>query len=687
MKRLSIMFMAALVVLAMSCKKNGNDDLEQGPGFRASLEKQSDNGKTHLENGTDVKWDANDAILVVNAVGNPKQFTTDGVITEGYADFQSDATESFYKSPYKAYYPSSLYDATTGMVTLPPTQTYMAGSFAPTMNPMAAKAMDNTLEFKNICGMLALQLKGDNITVSSIRITSKGGENLWGSGELTMEGTDNSMEPTLGTLSGGSNVLSLNCNNAVTLNTATASTFYFVLPHNSLSGGFDVFLTDSNGKVWKRSASTNTEIHRNKIRMMPEQSVVVDDPIVPDMALTIGCVDCIYTVGGTATFQPEQGSQHCEFGLVFSDVNTVPTIDDTRIPAHYLTDPTISGSNPFTVELGALTTGVTYYVRAYGICDDVVYSDEVETVVGGDGPQPLPSDWINGKNPHRFKVNASGQVVYFSQANLQYRAQGGIGGNATQTAESGQSVGETWRFAEHQFDIVGYSNSYMAWNYDGWIDLFGWATSGYNHGATCYQLWSTSQANGDYCAYGNSSRDLYYQTPAIADWGYNTIYVGTTPTSGWRSLTAAEWTYVAYTRTIKVGTLTKNAYGEGRVGCTPGYMLLPDDWNWNKPGLVGLEAKWKKYGKSAYANEYSYPEWAKMEAWGAVFLPAAGYRNGTDSHTVNNGGDYSSSNPSGGDNAREFHFAEDEIEQSGTGKRMHGHSIRLVSDTPPTPTR
>ena len=39
-------------------------------------------------------------------------------------------------------------------------------------------------------------------------------------------------------------------------------------------------------------------------------------------------------------------------------------------------------------------------------------------------------------------------------------------------------------------------------SYNGWIDLFGFGTSGYNHGAVCYQPWSTSTTNRDYYAYG-----------------------------------------------------------------------------------------------------------------------------------------------------------------------------------------
>lgn len=67
-----------------------------------------------------------------------------------------------------------------------------------------------------------------------------------------------------------------------------------------------------------------------------------------------------------------------------------------------------------------------------------------------------------------FSVSAT-KKVYFSKGNLQY-----------------QASTNTWRFATNQWDRIGSGNSSISSSYSGWIDLFGWGTSGYNHGATCY---------------------------------------------------------------------------------------------------------------------------------------------------------------------------------------------------------
>ena len=105
-------------------------------------------------------------------------------------------------------------------------------------------------------------------------------------------------------------------------------------------------------------------------------------------------------------------------------------------------------------------------------------------------------------------INSSGGKVYFSKGNLQYKAST-----------------NTWQFAANQYDYIGNANSNISSSYSGWIDLFGWGTSGYNHGANCYQPWSTSQTDSDYYAYGQYTYDLYDQT-GKADWGYNAISNG-----------------------------------------------------------------------------------------------------------------------------------------------------------------
>ncbi|MBQ8957576.1 MAG: hypothetical protein IJ057_03585 [Bacteroidales bacterium] len=175
---------------------------------------------------------------------------------------------------------------------------------------------------------------------------------------------------------------------------------------------------------------------------------------------------------------------------------------------------TTATSEPFTCTLGGLLPETQYHVRAYALYESEYHYGEDHSFTtlagngGGDEPEPEPDpETPEGLTQGLFSVSATLQVR-FSQGNLQYQASTG-----------------TWRFAESQLDYIGEGNANISESYDGWIDLFGWGTSGYNHGANAYQPWSTSEHYSDYFAYGNGRNNLYDQT-GQADWGYNAISNG-----------------------------------------------------------------------------------------------------------------------------------------------------------------
>lgn len=222
----------------------------------------------------------------------------------------------------------------------------------------------------------------------------------------------------------------------------------------------------------------------------------------------------------------------------------------------------------------------------------------------------LPPD-IRGK----FTINGSGNQVYFSKGNLQY-----------------QASTNTWRFAEHQWDYVGYENANVSSTYDGWIDLFGWGTSGYDHGAVCYQPWSTSETNSDYKAYGQVPYNLNDST-GKADWGYNTISNGgNIENYGWRTLTNDEWVYVFNTRTASTVNGVDNArYAKAKVANVKGILLFPDSYT--HPEAVAqqpVSINQPNNNTGWDENNYSADDFALMQNKGAVFLPAAGYRMGSE---------------------------------------------------------
>ena len=667
--------MVALLMLAASCKKDKKDEIENaGSGFRATVESHAGDSKTHLD-GLAVKWDSGDAILVKSSTcTTPRGFTTQESGDNVNFDANTTLPDDFYAPPYTGYYPAAAFSG--DQLTLPATQTYVtsAATFANGANPMAATSSETLLPFKNICGVLKLQLHSETAcNVNTITITSNTGEQLWGTGTVGFD-TDN--KPTLSALSNGGSRLTLSCGGmALSTNASSPSIFFFVVPAHTLGTKFTVMVTFTNGEVWTKEANaTQNLIARSQITVLPSQPVTPRTPVRPStVTVTAGCSsEFIYNVGGSVTL-PE-GEHTCEFGLVYSETNVQPTVADSKIVAGTAT---FSGTQSFTADLTGLTVGTTYHVRAYAMIEGVAYSTEVKDIVGGNVPQAMT--WTDGKSPKPFSVSAT-KKVYFSQGNLQYNAAGSFA-----TAASGENVGGTWRFAEHQFDFIGTPNENAAQTYTGWIDLFGWGTSGNNHGATCYQPWSTTQNNDNYLAYGISGNHLY-SSNGKADWGKaNTIYAGTTPTTGWRTLiggSGGEWDYLINSR-----NKAANLYGKGKVGsCTPGLIILPDDWSWSGdveefgPNVADENRKWKP-GNTKWANVYSYSEWAKMEAAGAVFLPAAGERNDTSVSSVGSYGYYWSSLFSDTGGAYRLRFCNDEVYPAAyNDHRCYGFSVRLVSD-------
>ena len=256
-----------------------------------------------------------------------------------------------------------------------------------------------------------------------------------------------------------------------------------------------------------------------------------------------------------------------------------------------------------------------------------------------------------------FSVSDTKQV-YFSQGNLQY-----------------QAYINTWRFAENQWDYVGESNANISQTYNGWIDLFGWGTSGYNHGANCYQPWSTSDEYYDYFAYGWYRYDLCDQT-GQADWGYNLISNGGNTENQWRTLTNDEWDFVFNNR----NTISGIRFAKAIVNGVNGTILLPDNWDSIIFGMNNVNNS----NASFDSNTISSSQWTTIEDEGGVFLPAAGFRGGvTNLYGLGHGGHYWSAihetDPYDRDYAYSFCFSNSTLEWD-IHYRTMGLSVRLVQD-------
>ena len=248
-----------------------------------------------------------------------------------------------------------------------------------------------------------------------------------------------------------------------------------------------------------------------------------------------------------------------------------------------------------------------------------------------------------------FSVSDDKQV-YFSQGNLQYQASTGM-----------------WRFAENQYDVIAAYNTLISSTYDGWIDLFGFGTSGWNSEANAYQPYSTSENNDDYYI-GGEAINNFSGSYANADWGeFNAISNGGNQAGLWRTLTSSEWEYLISSR-VQANSLI----GQGKVNNVKGLILLPDDWE--TPSSIKFTCNPGDYT----TNEYSLEDWMKMQSYGAIFLPTAGDRIGTTIYCVGKYGYYWSSTICG-EGVYGLLFSSSEASIKGF-YRYDGRSVRLVQD-------
>ena len=333
-----------------------------------------------------------------------------------------------------------------------------------------------------------------------------------------------------------------------------------------------------------------------------------------------------------------------------------------------------SGTGSFTSSLTGLTAGTTYYVRAYAINSvDTSYGNQITFTTTAAGP-------------YTFSVSA-GTRVLFSPGNLQWSAKNGGSTATTHTVAGGGTASGTWRFAPNQWDTIGARNRNISSSYSGWIDLFGWGTSGWDNGNYFYQPYNSSNStpspytSSNGYGYGPTNRTTYTYSLlgsyTRADWGvYNAIYnpkTSTTDAPGtWRTLTKDEWVYLLNTRSTTSGV----RYAKATVNGVPGLIIVPDNWSTSTYALNSTNTT-----NAAYTtNVISLATWTTLENAGCVFLPAAGLRNGTGVSQVGSEGSYWSARSNGTDLAYSVVFTGSGFYPSNGAGRCHGLSVRLVKD-------
>ena len=299
---------------------------------------------------------------------------------------------------------------------------------------------------------------------------------------------------------------------------------------------------------------------------------------------------------------------------------------------------------------------------------------------------------VQSPERHPFSINADGGKVIFSPGNLQYcpardewrfavRQFDRVGNGKSLYAPEGlQASGMNGNVTTVFYDSIDYStpdpstpskfkeikgvpcnNLLVSKSYDGWIDLFPWATSG--HGRKVkdslaiffhpYDLNRTDLGN-TYNTYGygpsfnaghgpgalSNHIDTASGTNRFFDWGYlNVIRQFNNCTHGengaihakdstmyrpgvWRTLTSEEWKYLLTTRTVggndSAFTYVRLQYTDNEADTVSGVLIYPDDFSFSEAS-VPIMPFGAKYG----VTKIDIATFAALQEVGVAFLPGS----------------------------------------------------------------
>ena len=270
-------FAAALCV---ACGNLYEDDKAHGEAESEdvvlSVGLETSDTRTYIDNECHIHWNYDDRLAVFYGNGQNIEFRFEGATGDTSGEIRPVTSLGSTIAPLGAIYALYPYSEnvaikTKGLLrfTLPSVQKYAEGSFGLGANAMVAvsESMQNrSLQFRNMCGSLKLQLWG-SAKVKSIRVKGNNSEILAGS---TSVAASYGVAPVLSVDSNGDRVVTLDCGDGVQLSGSkdAPTAFWVVLPPVTFTKGFTVEIEDVNGNVFTKSTDKCIDIERNTILPM-----------------------------------------------------------------------------------------------------------------------------------------------------------------------------------------------------------------------------------------------------------------------------------------------------------------------------------------------------------------------------------------------------------------------------------
>ena len=259
-----ISVMAALALTACQKEQNIDENKTDTPVIFSATTENSATKTSLSQNGEgyDVLWQEGDQITIVDAASNVGVYHTSSTTAKGSFSFVSGTAAT--TPGYKAWYPASIYNE--GTPTLPATQEYAADNIK--NSPMYAESSTETLSFKNICGIIRLNV---STTMSGKKVRS-----------ITLSAT----QPMSGAISNAANLannsyvaavsegagVTLDCGESGVAIGTEPTAFHFAVPANSYTG-LKITVLTTDGDFQTRTLKS-------------EQSIIVGRSSIADITIS-----------------------------------------------------------------------------------------------------------------------------------------------------------------------------------------------------------------------------------------------------------------------------------------------------------------------------------------------------------------------------------------------------------------
>lgn len=264
----------------------GGDIKEEYMTFSAVF--QNDETKTTLDGNPDdlirnLMWQPDDEVYVCGADGDGEVFRNITEENSTSAMLQGVAME---ESCYYAFFPAGMmgtFDDRQFRFNLPSEQIYEEAGMARDAFPMVAYTENSEMHFRNLCGMLVVNIYGEG-SVSSIEFVgySKDGNPVPVSGAVCVDMTETDI-PVLSMTEDALSFVTLLCEgkkgNGVALSMDKYTSFHLVLPP-MYCASFDVKIELTNGSSIIKHSDKPLEITRShRTLLMPFEYTMPDDEI------------------------------------------------------------------------------------------------------------------------------------------------------------------------------------------------------------------------------------------------------------------------------------------------------------------------------------------------------------------------------------------------------------------------